>query len=157
MKRVFSLPILFLLGSCQSMHSNDPSSLYFNIPEGSTLILNKDLPIPKGQTHVVIQDGKLTTEKDRDDYTVSCRLDLKEFGPRTIKPETFKIIRVEDGREWFSKPSTMRFYTEVYLKSDKGTDVIALNCEKLGDRFDSNFSVTEMEENVTGYFSFAFP
>lgn len=81
------------------MHSNDPSSIYFDIPDGSLLILNKDLPIPKDKTHVVIQDGVLTTEKDKDDFSVSCRLDLKEFGPRIVKPETFKINRVEDGSE----------------------------------------------------------
>ena len=139
------------------MYSDDPASLGFDIPDGSKLVLNKDLPIPKGQTHVVIQDGELTTEKDKDDFSVNCRLDLKEFGPRTIEPETFTITRVEDGHEWFSKPSTLRFITEVYLKSEKGTDVIALNCEDFGPAFDDNFSVLEMQKTVSGYFSFVFP
>ena len=148
---------VLLLSSCQSMQSDDPSSLSFKIPKGSTLTLNKDLDIPDGKTHALLQAGKLTTGKDRDDYKLNCRFDVKTFGPRTIKPEVFKIRRTEDGQEKVSDAGIARFYSDVYLDSDKGTDVIKLTCQEWGGKIDRNFTVSEMETALGNYFTFTFP
>ena len=40
----------------------------------------------------------------------------------------------------------MRFYTEVYLTSDKGTDIIKMECQEYGDPIDRNFTVAEMQQ-----------
>ena len=148
---------VFFISSCQSLHSNDPSSLFFNIPEDSTLTLNKELTISKGHTHALLQAGHSITENEKNDYDINCRLDLKAFGPRTIKPEVFKIRRTEDGQEWVSHPVILRFYTEVYLQSDKNTDIIKLECQIYGDSIDRNFTVAEMQTALGDYFSFTFP
>ncbi len=146
-----------LLSSCQSMQSDDPSSLLFSIPKGSTLSLNKDLDIPADKTHAALQFGKLTTERKKDDYKINCRFDVKEFGPRTIKPEVLKIRRTEDGQEIISEAvGIIRFYTDVFLQSDKGTDVIKLTCQEYGGKSDHAFTVSEMEEALGDYFSFTF-
>jgi len=151
------LPVtVFALCSCQSMHSDDPSSIYFSIPDGSTLTLNKNLVIADGETHVLMQAGKVTTISAVNKYDVNCRFELKKFGPRTIEPEAFKIRRIEDGQEWVSQPVIRRFYTEVYLDSDKGTDVIRLSCQEWGDGIDKNFSVAEMQRTLGDYFTFNF-
>ncbi len=153
-------PILFLalltLTSCQSMHTNDPDSLYFSIPTGSTLSLNKQLAIPHNETHAVIQYGKETTDNGRHDYDVNCRLNFKKFGARSIEPEDFKVTRTEDGTNWVSHPSILRFYTEIYLSSDKNTDVIKMVCQEYGDQTDYHFTVKEIEETLGDYFSFSF-
>jgi len=149
--------VVLVLSSCQSMQSDDPSSLSFKMPGGSTLALNKDLEIPDGKTHALLQAGKLTTERDRDDYKLNCRFDVKTFGPRTIKPEVFKIRRTEDGQEKVSDAGIVRFYSDVYLDSDKGTDVIKLTCQEWGGKIDRNFTVTEMETALGDYFTFTFP
>ena len=153
-----SMPLLVALTacSCASMNSSDPDSLGFSIPKGSTLSLNKKLSISHRDTHAVIQQGKETTDKDRNDYAINCRLDVKEFGPRTIEPENFKITRTEDGRNWISEPSIMRFYTEIYLSSDKGTDVIKMVCQEYGSQTDRNFTVAEMQTALGDYVSFTF-
>jgi hypothetical protein len=151
------LPVtVFALCSCQSMHSDDPSSIYFSIPDGSTLTLNKNLVIADGETHVLMQAGKVTTISAVNKYDVNCRFELKKFGPRTIEPEDFKIRRIEDGQEWVSQPVIRRFYTEVYLDSEKGTDVIRLSCQEWGDGIDKNFSVAEMQRTLGDYFTFNF-
>jgi len=147
---------VFILSSCQSMNSNDPDSLSFSIPEGSTLSLNKKLTVPQSDTHAVIQYGKETTDNDRHDYDVNCRLDVREFGLRTIEPEDFKVSRTEDGQNWISQPSILRFYTEIYLTSAKGTDVIKLVCQEYGDQIDYHFTVKEIEVALGDYFSFTF-
>lgn len=153
------LPLFFtviVISSCQALHSDDPSSLAFNIPKGSTLTLNKELQVSNKDTHAMVQAGKQISENERNQYDINCLLELKEFGPRTIKPEVFIIRRTEDGQEWVSQPAIKRFYTEVYIDSAQGTDVIKLVCQEWGDAIDRNFTVTEMQQALGDYFSFTF-
>jgi hypothetical protein len=147
---------IFIISSCQSFSSNDPDSLMFDIPAGSTLTLNKNLTIGDRYTHAVIQDGKEIPHDEIQDYAINCRLDFKDFGPRSIEPEVFKITRTEDGQNWISQPSILRFYTEIYLTSDKSTDVIKMVCQEYGDPSDRNFTVKEMATALGDYFSFSF-
>jgi len=150
--------VVLLLSACQTTQSDDPDSLSFKIPKGSTLTLNKDLEIPADKTHATLQFGKVTTDRERDDYKLSCRFDVKKFGPRTIEPEVFIIRRTEDGQEWISQAAgIIRFYSDVFLDSDKGTDVIKLTCQEEGGKIDRNFTVTEMETALGDYFTFTFP
>ena len=149
---------ILLLSSCQSMQSNDPSSLSFKIPDGSTLSLNKDLGIPDNRTHAVLQDGKLTSDRKKDDYKLNCRFDVKKFGPRTIEPEVFSIRRNESGQEWISQAAGLvRYYTDVFLDSGKGTDVIKLTCQEQSYGMEATFTISEMETAVGDYFTFTFP
>jgi len=146
---------IFLI-SCQALHSTDPSSLAFNIPPNSTLRLNKKLHVAHGNTHVVIQNGNIVIEKDKDLYNVSCRLEMKAFGPRTVMPDTFNIRRTEDGQEQASGPTILRYSTEVYLYSDHNSDIIKLDCSTWGDRLDGSFPVSEIQKTLGDYFSFTF-
>lgn len=155
--KLLSLAIL-LLSSCQTTQSTDPSLLSFKIPTGSTLTLNKSLDIPDNRTHAVMQYGKITTDRKKDDYKLNCRFDVKEFGPRTIKPEVFRIRRSESGQEWISQAAGLvRDYTDVFLDSSKGTDVIKLTCQEQGYGMDGTFTISEMETTLGEYFTFTFP
>jgi len=156
MKKPILLLTSIIMSACSSMSSTDPDSMYFEIPQGSTLSLNKELSIPGSDTHAVIQGGKEIKDREKNEYNINCRLDVKKFGPRKIAPEDFNITRTEDGSNWISKPSIMRFYTEVYLSSDKGTDIIKLVCQEYGDQTDRNFTVKEMKQALGDYFSFKF-
>ncbi len=153
-------PVLFFtllaLSACQSLQSNDPSSMFFTIPAGSTLTLNKALEISTENTHVRIQSGKAITEKEKNEYDINCRLDFKNFGPRTVEPETYIISHTEDGSEWFSQPTIKRFYTEVYLSSERDTDIIKLECQVWGNAIDRNFTVTEMQQALGDELTFNF-
>lgn len=141
-----SLTIAFLLlSSCAALHSDDPASLAFHLPKGSTLSLNKSLTIADSDTHASIQNGKQIIDKMINYYAINCRLDFRAFGPREIQPEDFSITRTEDGTQWVSQPAIMRFYTEVHLASTKNTDVILLECQEYGDSTDNNFTVAEMQ------------
>jgi len=156
--KLYALPtFIFVLCSCASTPSDDPDSLNFQIPPGSTLSLNRPLTISEGKTHVYIQANQQSTEKKVNRYDINCRLDFKEFGPRTIEPEVFKITRTEDGQEWYSYPNIRRFDTIVYLESDKDTDIIMLGCEYWGDRFDRHFTVAEMQQSLGDLMTFIFP
>jgi len=156
MKKIILLCITGTLSACSAMQSNDPDSMYFHIPEGSTLSLNKKLTIPANDTHAVVQRGKEITDKDKNEYVINCRVDVREFGVRSLEPEDFKITRTEDGTNWISYPSILRFYTEVYLRSDKGTDIIKMVCQEYGDQTNRNFTVAEMQQALGDVLTFKF-
>jgi hypothetical protein len=153
-----AVPVLsfLVLGACQMLQSSDPNSLGFSIPNGSKLVLTRSIHIDHGNTHATIQFGKVVDDKDRKDYEVNCGIDFKSFGPREIRPETYSITRTEDGFNWVSEPSIMRFYTEVYLAS-KQTDVIKMVCQQYGDQTDHNFTVAEMQAALGDLLQIKYP
>ena len=155
MKRLL-LPFSLALSACTTTHSTDPNSMFFDIPVGSTLILNEPLSISGSETHATVQAGKQIDDDDRNDYAINCRLDFKKFGPRTIEPQSFSVTRTENGQNWISRPSILRFYTEIYLSSDKGIDIIKMVCQEYGGPTDRNFTVAEMQKALGGHFSFSF-
>ena len=156
MKKIILLCIAGTLSACSAMQSNDPNSMYFDIPDGSILSLNKKLTVPANDTHAVVQLGNEIKDKDKNEYAINCRLDVKEFGVRSLEPEDFRITRTEDGQNWISYPSIMRFYTEVYLSSDKGTDIIKMVCQEYGSQTDRNFTVAEMQQALGDVLTFRF-
>jgi hypothetical protein len=156
MKKLSLLVTCFTLGACASLQSNDPHSIFFDIPEGSTLSLNKNLPIDESDTHAIIQYGKVTNVNDRYDYDVNCRLDFNKFGPRTIEPEVFKITRTEDGRNAISVGIIFRFWTALYLSSDKGTDIIKMVCQAYDGVAGRNFPVADMQDTLGDYLTINF-
>ncbi len=157
MKLLFLIANVVLLSSCQTLqpNSNDPGSLNFNIPNGSTLILNKDIRVAKDHTHVTIQSGQITSDKHKNLYDLSCSFEMEAFGPRTIKPDTFSIRRTEDGQEE-AGAYFINYYTDIYLYSDHNSDIIKLACSVWGDEADDNFTVADIQQTLGSYFSFDF-
>jgi len=145
-----------VLTGCQTVKSNNPEELSFTVPQGSILTLKKKMTIPELYSHGVIQYGKEITDDDIDDYYINCRLDFNQLGPRTIEPEAFVVTTTYDGWEWVSDSGILRYYTEVYLSSNKNTDVIKLECQEYGDQLDYPFSVAQMQKALGEYFSFKF-
>ena len=157
MKLKFIPVAALLISACQSTQSTDPTLLTFKIPEGSTLTLNQEIEVPEYKTHAAFQAGKLTTDRKKDLYQLNCRFDVKEFGPRTIKPEVFKIRRTESGQEPIAMDNALlRYYTDIFLDSDKGTDVIKLTCQEQGENTDRPFTISDMETALGDYFTFTF-
>lgn len=148
--------LLLTLTACQGTQSHDPSLLSFRIPEGSTLALDKPVEIPAGNTHALFQSGSLITESGSNLYEVSCRFEVRSFGPRTIEPEVFRIRRTEDGQRRASDAGLWVFFSEIHLESDKSTDIIMLRCQSWGYGMNWHFSVTDMKTALGDYFTFNF-
>ena len=138
------------------MQSDDPSLLSFRVPAGSTLTLNKAIEIPAGQTHAMIQSGRLASESGRNQYDLACRLNFRNFGPRTIEPEVFNIRRTEHSEGWESRPNFYFYSSEMLLNSEKGTDIISLECNTWTVPPSFNFSFADMQQTVGDYLTFNF-
>jgi len=117
--------LIVALVGCASTH--DVDSRYFSIPSGSKLILHQDLNVPSGKAHINIQHGR--TAAGLDNWTVGCELEVRKLGPGVVTADAFIIRRAEVSREWINRPSTMRFYRTMYLKSDTQPNVMNMECQ----------------------------
>ena len=126
MQRLTTCLVILLLAGCQSMATDDPSSVWYRIPPGSVLVLNKSLAIPAGRAHVMLQGGAVVHSASEAD--VSCRFEVRQLGPRTIKPDNFRIMSYSSQQEWENYPNTKRFYKTLRLESDQQTDIQPMVC-----------------------------
>ena len=156
MKILAPLLVPLMLSACQSMHSTDPSQLSFRVPAGSTLSLNKAVDIPAGKTHVFFQSGRVGAQSDGNLYELGCRLNFREFGPRTVKPEVFNILRTADREGWESRPNIYFYSTEIFLESKEDTDIISMLCRTWAVPPSFNFSYADIQQTLGDYFTFAF-
>ncbi len=145
---------LFLAG-CQMTATTDINSIWFRIRPGSQLVLNQPLEIPAGQAHVDLQNGQVAGGVD--EYTVNCRFEVENLGPRKVAPGTFLITSASDQSEWVSQPNIMRYYKELRLKSEHQPDVLKLVCQDWADPLLGRpVSVGEIEKAVGAYITFKF-
>lgn len=147
---------VLLISACETTPPDDPSSLAFRMPEGSRLTLNRELEIPAGATHALLQYGKVTTVGKRNLYATSCRFDTRSFGPATIQPKEFIIRGSEDGDRQVSDGGIWSYYSEIYLDADKGAGVTTLRCERWGYNTERHSTVAEMQTALGDYFTFDF-
>jgi len=90
------------------------------------LVLNQDLVIPAGQAHTIVQNANAGTSAFK--LEVMCRFEVEQLGPRTIHPDTFLITQVAQGREWVNEPSTLLFYKDLHLQSEKQQEILPMRC-----------------------------
>lgn len=126
LRQISLLLMAWLLAGCQTTASNNPDSIWYELPKGSKLVLNQDLEVPAGQAHVIVQNAKAGTSANQ--LEVSCRFEVKQLGPRTIHPDTFLITEVAQGRQWVNQPSTMLFYKVLHLQSEQQQGILPMRC-----------------------------
>lgn len=143
-----------LLAGCQTT-SDDPGSIWFRIPKGSRLVLNKPLQIPEGRAHIMLQHGTAATAAG--EFEVNCRFEIRELGPQVVEPDTFLIARTGNGRSWFNEPHTMIFFMDLDLRSERQPGVLPMRCQDWDDPLIGRpITVREVQEALGDYFTFEF-
>lgn len=110
-----------LLIGCRPVEvREDAAGAWAPIPPGSALTLNRPLQIPQDRARIFFKGGQVSLVGAN--LGPSCGLEIREMsrdGPRTVKPGTYRIARVEnDWTEvaWKEPPGTVR----LRLASDTG-------------------------------------
>jgi hypothetical protein len=146
---------LALLAGCQTVATNDPATINFRIPPGSKLVLNRELTIPEGVAHIMVQHGEVGPAAN--EFDVNCRFEVRDLGPRVIQPDRFLITRWGSQREWINQPNTMRFYKVFNLKSERQTDILPMICQYWSYPLSGRpVTIREVQEALGGYFTFEF-
>jgi len=140
-----ALLTLPLLAGCEGLLASkyDVNSQFYKIPAGSKLILHRQLDIPPGKAHVILQAGRSGAGANQ--YAVNCEFEVRTLGPGKVRPDTFDIPWAEMSREWVSQPNIMRFYRVLHLQSAAQPDVLQLMCQDWdGPLLGKNISIPEM-------------
>jgi hypothetical protein len=127
MKALYALALGLMLAGCQSMVTDDRSSVWFRMPRGSELVLNRALTIPAQRAHIMLQHG--TAAGAASEFEVACRFEVRDLGPRIIQPDTFLITGYGSQQEWENYPHTKRFYKTIRLSSTHQTGIMPMVCE----------------------------
>jgi len=155
-KTVNATAIALVLAGCQSMATNDRNSIWFKMPPGSELVLNRELTIPAQQAHIMLQHGKPLQAANSLD--VACRFEIRDLGPRVIQPETFLITGYSNQQMWENYPHTMRYYKTLRLKSERLPGIMPMVCEYfVWPLLGRPITQAQVEEALGDYFSFRLP
>jgi hypothetical protein len=145
-----------LLAGCQSMQTDDRSSIWFRVPSGSQLVLNRALTIPAQRAHIMLQHG--TAARAASEFEVACRFEVRNLGPRIIQPDSFLITGYGSEQEWENYPHTRRFSKTFRLESNRQTGIMPMVCEYYDwPLFGRQITQAQIEEALGDYFTFRFP
>ncbi|MFW2372949.1 MAG: hypothetical protein ACN4GM_07490 [Gammaproteobacteria bacterium] len=133
-----------LLTACSNTPVTDENSSLYVLPVGSTLELHQSLSIRPHRARTFIQYGQIIEEKSIDRYYPYCEFEISTLSdePQTIKPDQFKIYKVNDNDHEVNRyfmyanitlsdsggPGILGFATEFYLRSDIQPQVRKLIC-----------------------------
>lgn len=155
LKALWIMPLGLLLGACQSVATNDRGSIWFRMPPGSELVLNRPLSIPAQRAHVMLQHG--TAAGAASEFEVACRFEVRDLGPRVIQPDSFLITGYGSQQEWENYPHTRRFYKTFRLKSRHQSGIMPMVCEYFDwPLFGRPITQAQIEEALGDYFSFRY-
>jgi hypothetical protein len=155
MKALYLAVIGMILAGCQSLASDDRSSIWFRMPPGSQLVLHRELDIPAQRAHIMLQHGQPLTSAS--EFDVACRFEVRDLGPRTIRPDTFLITGYSSQREWVNYPYSKRYYKTLRLKSEHQSGILPMVCGYSDWPWHGRpVTQAEIEEALGDYFSFRF-
>jgi len=155
-KALYVMAMGLLLAGCQSMATDDRGSIWFRMPHGTELVLNRALTIPAQRAHVMLQHGKVAGAASESE--VACRFEVRDLGPRIIQPDSFLITSYSSQQEWENYPHTKRFYKILRLKSKSQSGIMPMVCEYYDWPLTGRpVTLTRIEEALGDYFSFRFP
>ena len=156
MKALYVMAMILALTGCQSMATDDRSSVWFRMPPGAELVLNRPLTIPAQRAHIMLQHGEAAVAAS--EFDVACRFEVRDLGPRTIAPDTFLITSYSSQQEWVNHPHTKRFYKTIRLQSKLQAGIMPMVCEYFDWPMPGRpVTQAQIEEALGDYFSFRIP
>ncbi|MGE0081891.1 MAG: hypothetical protein AB7U81_11395 [Thiohalomonadaceae bacterium] len=176
MRQRLPVVLALLLTACAAPRP-DPDSPYYLLPEGSTAVLEQPVTIPAPGVSVWIQDGRVSTGRDR--YRPACKLEMRDRPDRgrTVEPDTFRVTRVGRNQMQVSLDSHLRrvvlgnrddgptafeMETHIYLESERQPQVYRLVCAHWSGGvgtadFPEPLSINQIRGTLQGIFRIELP
>jgi hypothetical protein len=176
MRAMLAMLATLVLSACAT-RTTDPDSPYYLPPEGSTAVLEQPITLPSPGVSVWIQDGRVSTGRDR--YRPACKLEMwnRADQSRTVQPDTFRVTRVgrrqmqvarDTGlrRVGFGRrdngPTAFEMETHLYLESERQPDVYRLVCTHWSGgvgtaNFPEHVTINQIRGTLGGIFRLELP
>jgi hypothetical protein len=168
----FTLLCAASLTACSnsSVVGNEDSQ-FFSVSPGSTFTLSREITIQPDQTSVYLQNGSIKLYRNIDIFRTHCKFELYSISEqaRTVKPDTFSVVRVVDRRDDVSTawplyagldlavdggPMHKTFSTKMYLESKLQPDVFSMDCMKWDWINIGEFvNISQMRQALGDYFT----
>jgi len=168
--------MISLLVGCNANVVKDEDSVFYAVAVGSTLVLNQQVDIRGDQVAIYVQNGELKQYNEVNFYLPNCKFEIYTISeqPRTVAPDSFKIVKVVDdiessslqkelrvaalGRAFFAsgfdRSYVFNYATLMYLNSDKQKDVYRMTCQHWEDIVDDrHLSITQMRAAMGDVFT----
>ena len=92
-----------------------------------------------------------------DEFKINCEIRVYDLGVESIRPGSFRIMSAGEGREWELRPTVLRFFRVLNIKSEAQPEVLKLICQKSDDPLAGrNPTVPQMQEALGEYITFEF-
>jgi hypothetical protein len=90
-----------LLIGCASVDVTDPSSRYYEIPAGSTVVVQQAIAIPPDSAHVILQGAKVVAPEALRRYDPFCEIEVNDVFDtgQLVRPGRFSVTRVVRQQE----------------------------------------------------------
>ena len=94
-KMAIFIGVATVISSCATGPVDPEHSIFYKIPVGSSLVLNKEMTIPAEKLSVFIQNGTVKSFRDVEKYDPYCKFEVrtKRSSDVVIKPDSFIIYR----------------------------------------------------------------
>jgi hypothetical protein len=145
----------------------------YSVPAGSTITINKELPVKPNSLRVTMQYGKIIDRSDVESYYPNCHFELYTLSdePRTIEPDEVTITRfvnqthlVSSGMLMYAglaisggfggndggPPMAEVYVTDIYLHSEKQPDLYTLTCQHWEDPYDGDYLTMSQIQEALG-------
>lgn len=175
MIRALAAGLALLLSACAGPTPQGVSQASHQTSPGSYFTLQRALEIPRDDTTVYIQYGRLLQSNEVEEWEPHCFFELytRAEEVRVVEPDEFEIQRVtrEASPLWVGAPVMMAFgggedggpthlyyRTRFYLNSPSQPDVWRMNCqvdrmEAHGPSFETWLTIAQVQETLTNIFS----
>ncbi len=147
--RQIALLVCLLLSACQTTGPLNENSHSDVPPPGSRLVLKQELTIPAHSAGVLLQGGRVVSDKDLNPYYPHCRLEVHDVREtmqtvladefvvrRALRMETYTAMRsglLKAGWRSAGDPSFLIYRISMDLHSPRQPQVRWLDCQQWGD------------------------
>lgn len=165
------MPLLAVgLSACQHGPYTEDSP-YYDVPPGSTFVLNEPLKISANRATVRIQAGEILPPPEVERRYPHCILETWSVSenPRTLQPDSFTITRMERDVTTFAGiskpfllaqagsnggdgPSELYYQSIFYLSSMNQPDVYSLTCQvdQVDNTIETYLTLDEIRQALGG-------
>jgi hypothetical protein len=168
MKQAAWITFYLLLTACQTTGPHDENSPYYVLPSDSRLLLKQELTIPAHSAGVVLQAGRVVSDKDINQYHPHCRLEVHDVRETTqaVAADEFLVRRAHQENRQVSGPGLMKadtrdlrktrgspsfyiFRTILALESSRQPQVRWLTCQQWGEpAFGQHVTIREIRQTL---------
>jgi hypothetical protein len=174
-RALITTALVTALSACQYQPARDVDNPYYQVPVGSTLVLNEPLEIPSGEAGVYVQGGEVKSYWSVNKYEGHCKFEMWNIVERrrVVKPDRFAVQKVGRDREYVQARPGLRYASEdgsgggpfveigktlLYLHSPTQPNVYRMTCQRWDDFTDPvPMSIRDIRKALGKRFSLELP